>query len=363
MDKDSFPCYQQYPTLSFLDNAATTQKPNIFFDTYSLAYSSYSFPAYKSVYTYAEDCFNLYIDCIEYIKKDLLINDDYNILIKESASYIGYYLYEKLFLNKKDFKTIALPYDIHNNIGGYFNTNSYYTIIWYDSLYYDENIFNNVDVVYIALISHVTGNLFPYEKAYKSKQKNQIWIVDACQYAPIYKIDISLLKPDILFFSLHKMYGPYHIAPLIINKNIDHYFTQPCLGNNNVQKMTCGSLAIPDFYVTRIMLEWVNEYIYNNQLLINKYQKYNSMIRNWLEKNNCVIVSAPDTTAIVTAYHQTHNSHDLAHYLSDHDICIRSGDLCAHKWFLYTKHKSYIRFSFAVYNDENDINKIIQLKF
>lgn len=359
--KSMFPFFIKNNETIYFDSAATTQKPEIFFNTLLGNYTNFSMPAGKSLYSFAEETFDASLRDQSFLQKFLNAPENNTILLFPSATLIGAFLYSQIIKNNKHL-TISLPLDGHNAIIGHLlNTHLNITIQWYETLTCTENDFNNSDIIYITAISHASGAQFDFERFKKSKKENQCWIVDACQHLPILPFDIQQTATDIVFFSTHKTYGTYGMAPLLINKEFKHFFNvnARCTGDNPIQKTFCGSTNIPGLFTSCTLLQWIEKNIYQKNLYQN-FQLYNKKIQTILKEHGFQIISAPNAINIITAIppKDLYNAHDYALQLDAHNICVRSGNLCADTWFEHNTYDNAIRISLGIYNNDDDIEKL-----
>ena len=63
---------------------------------------------------------------------------------------------------------------------------------------------------------------------------------------------------------------------------------------------------------------------------------------------------------IVSFSHSSIHSHDISFVADSHGVCLRSGHLCAQPLMQALGVLSLSRASFYLYNDENDVNKLLK---
>ena len=54
------------------------------------------------------------------------------------------------------------------------------------------------------------------------------------------------------------------------------------------------------------------------------------------------------------------HAHDVAAFLASRGICVRAGHFCAQPLMRKLGHRAAVRVSFYLYNDENDVQKLLE---
>lgn len=379
--KKNFPFFEKNKNIIYFDTAATSQKPLEIINSIQEGYKKYSFPVEKSYYKNAEDTFEI-IKETKITLSNLLKCDYKNLFFFPTATIIANIISNldlnklKRIKNKNNIK-IALPIDSHNSFISKWIEREHekeIEIIWYLKENFIEKIKNNnPDIISITALSNLTGEIYNLEEELKNisdiynnkKIDNPFILIDAAQYFPIKIFEIKNFKIDAIFFSSHKMYGPYGIAPAYISNRLNDLL-KPIIStefkNIDTNISSLGSIAAPNIYSFLKTIEWMNKNIYNSNDSLNRYLEYKKEIEFYLSKNkNIEIISSKNNLNIITFYSKKKNSYDLAQELSENNICVRNGNICNDKYINFKNIPSVIRISFGYYNDEKDINKFLKI--
>lgn len=201
-------------------------------------------------------------------------------------------------------------------------------------------------------------------------------LLDAAQTAPHQGLDLQDLPVDFAVFSGHKMYGPTGIGILYINEKM-HDMVEPFfVGGSMVQsagyhestwqqaplKFEAGTPPIAqaiglgtaiDFLTTQITQADKEQLQKLTQKLITEL---NSIPHIKILGNQDWIISHGH---LVTFTVDSVHAHDIAAYLSSKQIAVRAGHHCAQPLFGLLKIISSVRVSLSYYNTEADINRLI----
>jgi cysteine desulfurase/selenocysteine lyase len=366
--KKLFPFFKNHPNLHYFDSAATTLKPQSVIDALLYSYTKYTLPIEKSFYKEADEYYEELIIPLKLSLQKLFIADFYEIFFGHSVTSLLNQIITLCmdgFLKTKLVINILLPETVHNSFfipcKKYKNIIFYYYNTYNYKLLLAENLF---DIIYIATIDHITGQLYNYLDFKKYRNNNTIFIGDASQSGMYQADNLSISLFDFFLLSSHKMYGPEGLAVLMVLKEFIYKYKNS-IENFNLYFLknyfAQGSLPYTAFYSFLVALEFLEKNIYNNcdykktQIgFINRiYEKISS-------NKNIVSISSDNSKTIVTFYHNNKHAHDIAIEFSKYNISVRSGDLCSPFNFDFNNN-ALTRISIGCYINENDINSIIKI--
>lgn len=373
--KELFPFFQYNPEVIYFDSAATTHKPDFFFEYINTAYTKFNFPAGKSYYSFAEESFEILNNTKELIAKFIHSNKE-NIFFTPSSTLSSIFLnnlFTKILENIKEKVKILLPVDVHNSFIYEWikdEHKNYIDIYWYDENNFKQQILSNdFFCILITLKSNITGNEFDLNllKHFDINKNKPFILVDASQYFAINKLNLTLnFNIDALFFSSHKMYGPYGISPLYLSEYLLNFIKKNNLLNDEEIQNSIkfylnkyGSIGVPNFYIFNQILEWINKEIWKNENCKIQYKNYFNQIVNFLNSKQNIVVISNDNYNIISFYIKNKNSHNIAEILGLNNILVRSGRICNEKFFEYYKYPNIIRISLGIYNTQSDIDMLI----
>lgn len=410
--KHLFPIFQNNQNLVFLDNAATTQKPQILLDSLCNYYSNYNSNINRSSYDIARissDKFEYTRNCVA----KLLETENSNIVFTKGTtescniianSYCDKNLTSKSLIITSDLEHHSnyLPfYNISNKLGCKLKYINLYKIDSVDtSLSYhlnldeldnylneNKNTFDKIFIV-ISAASNVTGSVTYLEKLYEIKQKyNCIIALDCAQYIPHFILDpdstklSELSKFDFISFSAHKMFGPTGLGILYINPNIHNDISINYFGGDMVSfvnkdeviykkipnLLEAGTQNIADIISFGSVLELLIILRTDGRIYDYLYGLEMYMLELLSKFPNIVIYHNPHHISslgifsfnLYTKDNILIHPHDIAEILNSYNICIRTGQHCTGILHESLGINATCRASITFYNDKSDIDKFI----
>lgn len=394
MNSQDFPILGQQihgHRLAYLDNAATTQKPQQVIDSISYAYSHFNANIHRATHTLATIATEHHEHARQTVAsfinahnaKEIVFTKGTTDAINTAAFTIGETLSE-------GDEVIVSAMEHHSNL-----------VPWQmlcqrkklklrvaplkDDLTLDteklKQLFNSrTKVLSIAHVSNVLGIANPIEKIVKEAHKNNIIVlIDAAQSIPHLPVDVQKIDCDFLAFSAHKIYGPTGIGVLYGKQEIleqlppyqgggemiNHVSFENTTYNTLPYKFEAGT---PDFigsyafgkaleYVENIGMENIAEHERNLCLLTERQlkEKFNNIkiYAEGIEKSGVISFNIlRNDGSLIHPY-------DIAMLLDQQGVAVRSGHHCAEPLINLLGVVGTVRVSFGLYNDENDINQLI----
>ena len=394
MNSQDFPILGQQihgHRLAYLDNAATTQKPQQVIDSISYAYSHFNANIHRATHTLATIATEHHEHARQTVAgfinarnaKEIVFTKGTTDAINTAAFTIGETLSE-------GDEVIVSAMEHHSNL-----------VPWQmlcqrkklklrvaplkDDLTLDteklKQLFNSrTKVLSIAHVSNVLGIANPIEKIVKEAHKNNIIVlIDAAQSAPHLPIDVQKIDCDMLAFSAHKIYGPTGIGVLYGKQKlleqlppyqgggemINHVSFENTTYNTLPYKFEAGT---PDFigsyafgkaleYVENIGMENIAEHERNLCLLTERQLKEQfsniKIYAEGIEKSGVISFN------ILRSDGSLIHPYDIAMLLDQQGVAVRSGHHCAEPLINILGVVGTVRVSFGLYNEENDINQLI----
>lgn len=383
MNKNEFPIFKQYPNLVFLDNGATSQKPQVLIDALQEYYTKYNSNIGRGVYELAEKSQNIY-DQSKSTISDFIGTKPNNLIFTsgatESMNMIAYFVKQIIPNNTKILLSI---YEHHSNL-----------LVW-QRLAQEKNLtlefikddyillnpnelshsyFDNVSLVALTHVSNVTGQTFPIDKwAYLCRQHNIISVIDGAQGITSHALNLDLINPDFYSFSAHKIYGPMGLGVTYFSSK--HLNLQPYkLGggiiedveetgyelSQEINRFEAGTPNVANIFAFAKVLDFLNEHNWTIQRL--KTQNLNKYFYQELKKLDFVSVLANYDSGNLTAFNiKNVHPHDVGTFLSSKNIAVRVGKHCAYPLHAHLNINSSIRVSFAIYNTLDDVKYSIKM--
>ena len=257
--------------LVYLDNAATTQKPNEVIDAICRYYSEYNSNIHRAVYQIAEEATEEYERTRENVRK--FINAKYEeeiIFTRNTTESINLVAYSWGSANIKKGNTILLTeYEHHSNIvpwqilcknkgakiqylevdeDGYLDLEALEEVL-------SRKGDGKIKLVSLSEMSNVLGTIFPAKEIIKiAHEKNIPVVLDGAQSVPHMKTDVQETGCDFLAFSAHKMLGPTGVGVLYVKKAILEQM-KPFISGGDILKRFIKKTRYITIYLTNLKAE------------------------------------------------------------------------------------------------------------
>lgn len=207
--------------LVYLDNAATSQKPNSVLEVWNQYYTELNANVHRGIHTLSQLATEEMELSRRKIQKFINAKHDFEVIFTkgttEGLNLIAYILTQKL---KKDDEIIISYLEHHSNIVPWQllceRTGAKLRVIPIDENgilqldFLDKFLNEKTKVVSVNQVSNALGIVNPIEEIITRTRKNTnaYIVIDGAQSAPHFTIDVQQLDCDFFVFSGHKMYAP-----------------------------------------------------------------------------------------------------------------------------------------------------------
>ena len=383
--REQFPILQRkvngHP-LVYLDNAATTQKPQVVIDAMNDYYTNSNANVHRAVHTLAGEATDGYEACRNSLKK--IYNSDKVIITSGTTEAINLvaHAWGKANLSSGD-AVVLTEMEHHSDIVPWqmlakeMNIELRYVPVQQDLTLDMEILEASLDgakLVCVVHISNVLGVCNPVEKIISlSKQHGAKVLLDAAQSAPHQSIDFKSLGADFMAFSAHKMCGPTGIGALLVTNDVFEEM-QPFMGGgdmietvsihgstyqSNEHKFEAGTPKIAEAIGWNAALNWMQEIDFESE------HKRLLDIARWLSDQlrsmGMTVYGRHDDNdaAVISFLHPTMNSEDLAHLLDARGFAVRTGHHCAQPLLERLKISGTVRASLYFYNTREEAEAFV----
>ena len=376
--------------LTYLDNAATTQKPLEVINAITNYYSNLNSNIHRAVYQLAEESTIAYEQSREQIARFINARSVEEIIFTrnttESINLVAY-SWARNNLKKNDVVLIS-ELEHHSNIVPWqILSQERHCILDYVKLddlgflklnYLFEKIESgNVKLISLSHMSNVLGTIIPIKKIIRAAHaKNIPVLVDGAQSVPHMPVDVQDIDCDFLAFSAHKMLGPTGVGVLYVKKEILENM-QPFMGGGDMikevfktstryndlpYKFEAGTPNIAGVigfgaainYLCRIGMQNVRDH----EVFLTKYAI--KLMSTFKEITIYGPKDAKDRGGVIAFNIGDIHPHDLATIMNDRGIAIRSGHHCAQVLMQRLDVSATSRASFYIYNTPEDIDKLVE---
>ena len=384
--REQFPILQRevngYP-LVYLDNAATTQKPQVVIDAMNHYYSNSNANVHRAVHTLAGEATDGYEACRTTLKKRL--NAEKVIITGGTTEAINLVAHawgranlspgDAVVLTEMEHHSDIVPWQM---LAKELEIELRYVPVQED-LTLDMEILEasleGAKLVCVVHISNVLGVCNPVEKIISLANQNGAKVLlDAAQSVPHQSVDFQELGADFMAFSAHKMCGPTGIGALLVANDVFEEM-EPFMGGGdmietvsihgstyqtNEHKFEAGTPKIAEAIGWNAALEWMD-----NIDLESEHSRLLTLAR-WLSKElrsmGMTVYGRHDDNdaAVVSFLHPTMNSEDLAHLLDARGYAVRTGHHCAQPLLERLKITGTVRASLYFYNSKEEVENFVK---
>lgn len=386
--KDDFVIFDQkingYPFI-YLDSASTSQKPHQVIDAQNAFYETYCANVGRGIYSFAEASTYKY----EHTRK--LVADFFNAQPHEIIFTKGATEGINLVMQSWARKNLSLGDEIivsdlehHSNLVPWqqlvdelgirliIAPTNQQGVITPEIL--RSYLSSRVKLLAIFHTSNVVGSTNNIAELVKIAHEMKVKVlVDACQSAAQQRIDIKQLECDFLVCSSHKMLGSTGLGILYV-KDIMYQEMRPYqFGGGMVSAVSYGSSSYksgPHGFEAGTppiaqVISFAEAIRYLEEVDFDAYHEYSrklvDMLHAYLKTVSHVhIISAQNSSHIVSFYSTKYHAHDIAAYLDQFGIAVRAGNHCAQPYHDKKGISASVRISLYLYNSLEDIQTCIQ---
>ena len=385
-----FPILDQFVNdepLVYLDNAATTQKPQQVLDVLADYYQQDNANVHRGVHTLSERATARYEAARQTVADFIHAKSSKEILFTRgtttSLNWVAQFAREIL---QPDDEVIISIQEHHSNIIPWQQAcqqiGAHLRYVYLrdgeiDVEHLKSLLSSKTKFVSIAHISNVLGAIAPIKQiATLVHEVGANVVVDGAQSAPHIAIDVQDLDVDFFAFSGHKMLGPTGIGVLygkeeMLNQMspvefggemIDFVYEQSATWKELPWKFEAGTpniagaigLAAAIDYLNQIGMDRVREH--EEELITYLWPKLKAI-------PGLTIYGSQDVakrTGLV-AFNLDHlHPHDVATALDYEGVAVRAGHHCAQPLLKYLQVPATVRASFYIYNTKADCDKLVE---
>ena len=368
--------------LVYLDNAATTQKPQIVLDAMNSYYSESNANVHRAVHTLAGEATEGYESCRTKLKQRY--NASKAIITSGTTEAINLVAHawgranlvkgDAIVLTEMEHHSDIVPWQMLAEERDvelrYVPVTEHFTLDM-DAF---EHALDGAKLVCVVHTSNVLGVRNPLELIIAQSHKvGARVLIDAAQGVPHATVDFEAFGADFMAFSAHKMCGPTGIGALLVQPDVFEEM-QPFMGGGdmietvttegstyqtNEHKFEAGTPRIAEAIGWTAALDWMESFDLDaeHKRLVN--------IARWVaDELRSMGMSvygrhAPEDAAVVSFLHPTINSEDMAHLLDARGFAVRTGHHCAQPLLNRLGISGTVRASFYVYNTREEAEGLV----
>ena len=372
----------------YLDNAATSQKPNCVIDAVSDYYKYQNANPHRGAHYLTVKATEAYENARSSIAKFINAKSSDEIIFTrnttESLNLIAYsYALENL---KKDDEILITILEHHSNFTTWHyvaeKTGAKLKIVYLDDNFsvdmtdFENKLTSKTKLVSVTGASNVTSCMPDIEKIVELSHKNgAIVVVDGAQLAPHKKVDMQKINCDFFAISGHKMLSPMGIGILYGKKDILDNMKPFMYGGEMIEyvyedhstftlsptRFEAGTMNVGGAIGLAKAIEYMEaigmDNIYERERQLSEYAV------SQLNKIPYIDIYYPQNaknvgSAIAFNVKEIH-PHDVASILDNFNIAVRSGHHCAMPLHKYLKINASCRASISFYNTKQEIDEFL----
>jgi len=386
MHREDFPMLKQ--DIIYLDNGATSLKPQSVINKQVDYYENYSANAHRGDYDISykvdleyENTRELVRNFIGARKKEEIVftsgaTDSLNLIVN---GFFSNYLEEndEILITKLEHASNVMPwFRVAGEVGAKINyipldDNNFVTL---ENL--KKVITPNTKVISLAHITNVVGDIRPIKEITKFAHENNIFVVvDGAQSVPHIKINVEDLDVDFLAFSAHKMLGPTGVGVLYAKYELMNNIEPINLGGGMNESFDSPEKMILKEIPTRLEAGTPNiagvigfgeaikylEHIGMDKIETKEKELRNYLIEKLIKIPHIDILNLESDSGIVAFNIEGIFSEDVAYYLNKYNVCVRAGNHCAKLTKDVFGIANSLRVSLYFYNTESEIDTLVEL--
>lgn len=239
---------------------------------------------------------------------------------------------------------------------------------------FEKTLSNKTKLVAVTAMSNVLGTIFPIKDIIEKAHKvGAVVLIDACQYAPHYPLDVQDMNCEFLAFSGHKIYGPTGIGVLYGKAEILQNMPPYQFGGDMIDNVTFAKTTFADIparfeagtaaSVQAIGMAEAMRYMQNigfDNLIAHEKALVEYTLNRLSEVPNLKIIGTAKSRGGVFSFDiKGIHPQDLAFVLNKENVAVRTGHHCAQPIVNRMGYTSLARASLGLYTTKEDIDALV----
>ena len=383
--RNDFPLLMQNKII-YIDNAATSQRPQCVIDAEGDFYKNYNANPLRGLYSLSVEATEVYENASEAVRKFIGAEKSNEIIFTrnttESLNLVAYSYGlsnvkkgDEIVVSIMEHHSDLLPWQmVAKTCGAELKFIECAKDGSIDLEKVKELITSRTKIVAMTQVSNVLGREYPVKEIAKlAHEKGAVMVVDGAQSTPHMRVDVTDLDADFFAFSGHKLLAPMGIGVLYGKEELLEKMPPFLSGGEMIDSVTRTSAVYAELphkfeagtvnaagaaglkaaidYIEKVGFDYIGEReIALTSRAIEKMKKIPHV--NIIGSEN-----ADEHTGIVTFTIDNVHPHDISEILAADGIAVRAGHHCAQPLLTHLGLNSTARASFAFYNTEDEVDK------
>lgn len=372
--------------LVYLDNAATSQKPQVVIDALSYYYSNYNANIHRGIHTLAEEATAAYEATRHTVKEFINAASGEEIIFTrgttEGINLVAYtwgrkniHAGDEIIISTMEHHSNIVPWQIlceeKNAVLKVIPINDDGELLM-DS--YHQLLSPKTKLVSIVHVSNALGTVNPVKEIIDAAHEaGALVLVDGAQSTVHLDIDVKEMDCDFLAFSGHKVYGPTGVGVLYGKKKILEEMPVFMGGGEMIKEVTfakttynslpykyeAGTPNIADTIALKTALDFVTE---TGKDIIRNHEK--DLLKYATEQMKSIpglriIGNAKNKVSLISFVIKNIHPQDIGVLLDNQGIAVRTGHHCTEPLMNRFGITGTTRASFAMYNTREEVDRLI----
>jgi cysteine desulfurase / selenocysteine lyase len=388
--RNEFPILHQQVhgrNLVYLDNAATSQKPNVVIDALVSYYRGYNANIHRGIHTLAEKATKAYEDTRKTAAQFINASSDEEIIftrgVTEGINLVAS-SYGNAFLEEGD-EIIISGLEHHSNIVPWQlvaeKRKAIVKVIHIsdegelDVEHFRSLVNRKTKIVSVNHASNSLGTINPIKSIIEiAHEVGAVVLIDGAQAGAHLPIDVQQLDCDFYCLSAHKMYGPTGTGILYGKKALLEKMPPYQGGGEMIREVTfdkttyndlpykfeAGTPNIADVVAFKSAMDFINNLGKENiarheqELLLYATDRVGAL------KNIRLVGTASEKVAVLSFVVEGVHHFDVGQMLDARGIAVRTGHHCTQPLMTQYCIEGTVRASFAVYNTKKEVDELVE---
>ncbi|RMA65830.1 aminotransferase class V-fold PLP-dependent enzyme [Ulvibacter antarcticus] len=374
-----------YP-LVYLDNAATSQKPQIVIDSIVNYYSNYNANIHRGVHSLSQEATDAYEIARQKLQKHFNIKNAYEVIFTSGTTH-GINLVASGFseILKKGDEIIVSALEHHSNIVPWQmlceRTGAILKVIPMNDdgaliiSAYEKLLSEKTKLVFVNHVSNALGTVNPIKEIIRlAHDVGAAVLIDGAQACSHIKPDLQALDVDFYVTSAHKMCGPTGIGMLFMKEEWGEKLPPYQGGGEMIKEVTFEKTTyagLPHKFEAGTPnisggIAFGTAIDYLNSINFREIEAYETKILEYATKKLLEIEglkiygTAPGKTSVVSFNIEDIHPYDIGTIVDKLGIAVRTGHHCAQPIMEYYKIPGTVRASFAFYNTKTEVDALVE---
>lgn len=367
----------------YLDNAATTQKPQSVIDAMVHFYTKEYATVHRAVYEFATITTEHYCDVRRKVAQFIQAKSEDEIIFTRGAteainivanSYGREFVYrgDEVLITEMEHHSNIVPWQLLcEEVGAKLIVVPITEMGEIDMAQFEEKLSSKTKIVSVCHVSNVLGTVNPIKEiARLAHAKGALLVVDGAQAVGRLEVDVQELDADFYAFSGHKIYGPTGIGILYGKFDLLEKMRPYHGGGDMIKEVTfaktifqspplkfeAGTPLIAEVIGFGAALDFINTL---SLQAIDKQEKelLHYATKEFKARDHIRVLGDPPNKSAVISFHiDGIHPLDIGTMISFKGIAIRTGNLCAQPCLRHFGYQTVSRVSFGLYNTKTEID-------